>query len=84
MSEALDRDCPGCGSGTGARAVVPYRPEPNDAQRDTEWIDDLPELQGIACTDCGYVLGVIDCRDPDDLPDLDRDASDYRIDGELS
>jgi len=63
-------DCPQCGVERGegenhTRAFVTYQPSLNDAQADCDWSDDLPELEGNVCMNCGYVIHVFDPRDLD-------------------
>lgn len=82
----LASGCPNCGSasGEGARAFVPYDAEPNGAQQECDWADELPEsLRAFVCTECSHVLGTVDVRDPEDLPDLDGDDNEFRVDEEL-
>lgn len=81
----LSDDCPRCGSespgdGETARAFVRYVPRPNDVQEETDWGKDLPELRGLVCTECGYVIGVIDTEDPEGE---ERRSSEFRVDEEL-
>jgi DNA-directed RNA polymerase subunit RPC12/RpoP len=66
MSE-ITNECPRCGSdaANGGRSFVHYVPEPNDAQSEMEWTNDLQELRGFVCTECGYILGVVDLQDPE-------------------
>lgn len=59
--------CRTCGSAAdGPRAFVKYQPDPNDAQEDTDWGEDLPTLYAVVCTECGDTVGVFDPRDQDD------------------
>ena len=84
MSE-LASNCPCCGSEPSVgeenqRAFVRYTPEPNDAQEELEWAAELPELRGLVCTECGYVIGVIDVEDPDRV---EESSNDFRVEEEL-
>lgn len=74
-------ECPRCDAVGPPPAFVDYDPQPNEAQKETEWADGLPYLKAIVCTDCGYLLGVFD---PQNLADEEpTPADEYRIEGEL-
>jgi rubredoxin len=82
------RDCPQCGTKQGQgddynRAFVTYQPNPNDAQDDCDWSGELPHLEALVCTNCGYVLGVFDPRNLDEDDEQDE-TSDFRIEEELT
>lgn len=77
--------CPRCGNDTAERsALVDYDPDPNDAQAETDWGDDLPDLVAIICMECSGVLGVFDPDDILDEEDLNRSKTDkFRVEDEL-
>lgn len=84
MTDRLTRPCPTCGADASDRALAAYEPAPNDAQRETEWGADLPELHGLVCTECGRVLATISTRDPDEIgAEERRTGGRFRIDREL-
>lgn len=83
MSNTIPDCCPNCGNDSGTdRAFVPYEPEPNGAQEETEWAANLPSLRGFVCTNCGFVLGVIDTQDRDDAGN-NRAAGRFRVEDPL-
>lgn len=79
--------CPDCGAETGSgenwrRAFVRYEAEPNGAQEDEGWVDDIPEaLFALICSGCGAVLGVVTDGLPDEEPSSSADG--FRVDREL-
>lgn len=83
----VPENCPGCGAETGGgenwrRAFVRYEADPNGAQEETGWVDDIPEtLYAFVCSECGRVLGVID----EDSYEEERPSrgDGFRIDKEL-
>lgn len=85
MSDPLLKPCPKCGSSDGTeRAFVRYEANPNDAQEECEWADKLPEtLHAFVCTECSYIKGTVDAREPERLPDGTDDRNDFRVDEEL-
>lgn len=81
MSNSLTEDCPSCGSSADARAFVNYQPDPNDAQEECEWAASLQTLHALVCTECGYVLGVVDAQDPERA--AEESENQFRIEREL-
>lgn len=78
----VTKPCLRCGTdpATGKRAFVPFKPAPNGAQEETDWADKLGELRGFVCTECGYIIGVIDLQDPEGR---ERRSAEFRVDREL-
>lgn len=55
------------------RAFVQYHADPNDAQRNTSWGENLPPtVYAIVCMTCGEPVGFIDPREEEDLPPFDE------------
>lgn len=75
----LTSNCPSCDASPDARVFVPYNPAPNDAQLDFDWITDLPAVSALVCTECGYLLGVIDTQDPERA----EQENEYKVEQEL-
>lgn len=73
-------NCGRCGTGIEDYALVEYEPNPNDAQAESEWGSDLPEMTAIVCMECSRIIAVFD---PDGLEDGDSSGSDYKVEREL-
>lgn len=80
----ITEPCPSCGStpedGSGGRSFVEYEPAPTEIQEEEfEWTDELHHLSGFVCTECGYVIAVVDAQDEA----RHRQANEFRVDEEL-
>lgn len=85
----LNAPCEHCGAPVGEIAFVRYQADPNDAQTECEWFEDVADrMYSIVCTGCGLGKAAIDPRQEEDLPDFDdlpdgTGASDFKVDEEL-
>lgn len=71
------------------RAFVKYHADPNDAQAETDWGENVPPtVYAIVCMVCGEPVGFLDPREEEDLPPFDdlpkgTGGRGHRVDGVL-
>lgn len=61
-----EEDCPKCGANESSITIIPFNPSLTQRQSKQDWAENIHELHGLVCTECGLVLGLIDLRNSDE------------------
>lgn len=83
-------DCPKCGADESSITIIPFNPSLTKRQSEQDWAENIHELHGLVCTECGLVISLIDIRNSDDDIESGFDenhrksiSNEFKIDWEL-